>query len=48
MRLGITELDHDGTTWIQINDKPFEYIVRADVARLHLYGLILDFWKTNL
>jgi dipeptidyl-peptidase 4 len=29
VRLGITELDHDGTTWIQINDKPFEYIVRA-------------------
>lgn len=29
VRLGITELGHDGTTWIQINDKPFEYIVRA-------------------
>ena len=29
VRLGITELGHDGTNWIQINDKPFEYIVRA-------------------
>ena len=29
VRLGITELGHDGTTWIQISDKPFEYIVRA-------------------
>src|SRR5215211_3373278 len=29
VRLGITELGHDATTWIQINDKPFEYIVRA-------------------
>jgi dipeptidyl-peptidase-4 len=29
VRLGITELGHDGTTWTQINDKPFEYIVRA-------------------
>lgn len=29
VRLGITELGQDGTTWIQINDKPFEYIVRA-------------------
>jgi dipeptidyl-peptidase-4 len=29
VRLGISELGHDGTTWIQINDKPFEYIVRA-------------------
>jgi dipeptidyl-peptidase-4 len=29
VRLGISELVHDGTTWIQINDKPFEYIVRA-------------------
>ncbi|HKG47229.1 MAG TPA: S9 family peptidase [Pyrinomonadaceae bacterium] len=29
VRLGITELGHDGTTWIQITDKPFEYIVRA-------------------
>ena len=29
VRLGITELGHDRTTWIQINDKPFEYIVRA-------------------
>ena len=29
VRLGITELGHDGTTWIQVNDKPFEYIVRA-------------------
>ncbi|HYK20217.1 MAG TPA: S9 family peptidase [Pyrinomonadaceae bacterium] len=29
VRLGVTELGHDGTTWIQINDKPFEYIVRA-------------------
>src|ERR1041385_30555 len=29
VRLGITELGVDGTTWIQINDKPFEYIVRA-------------------
>jgi dipeptidyl-peptidase-4 len=29
VRLGLTELDHEGTTWVQINDKPFEYIVRA-------------------
>ena len=29
VRLGINELGHDSTTWIQINDKPFEYIVRA-------------------
>jgi dipeptidyl-peptidase-4 len=29
VRLGTTELGHDGTTWIQLNDKPFEYIVRA-------------------
>ena len=29
VRLGITELGHDSTTWIQISDKPFEYIVRA-------------------
>ena len=29
VRLGITELNHDGTSWIEINDKPFEYIVRA-------------------
>jgi dipeptidyl-peptidase-4 len=29
VRLGITELGHEGTTWININDKPFEYIVRA-------------------
>ena len=29
VRLGITELGHDSTAWIQINDKPFEYIVRA-------------------
>jgi dipeptidyl-peptidase-4 len=40
VRLGITELGHEGTTWIQINDKPFEYIVRArwlpDGSRLSL------------
>ena len=29
VRLGITELGHDTTTWVQVNDKPFEYIVRA-------------------
>jgi dipeptidyl-peptidase-4 len=29
VRLGITELGHDGTRWINLNDKPFEYIVRA-------------------
>src|SRR5688572_18653410 len=29
VRLGITELGHDNTTWIEITDKPFEYIVRA-------------------
>ena len=29
VRLGITELGTEGTTWIQVNDKPFEYIVRA-------------------
>ena len=29
VRLGINELGHDNTTWIQISDKPFEYIVRA-------------------
>ncbi len=29
VRLGITELGHDATTWLQISDKPFEYIVRA-------------------
>lgn len=29
VRLGITELGNAGTTWIQVNDKPFEYIVRA-------------------
>lgn len=30
VRLGITELNgQDATTWIQITDKPFEYIVRA-------------------
>ena len=29
VRLGITELESTGTTWIQITDKPFEYIVRA-------------------
>ena len=29
VRLGITELGQDSTTWIQMNDKPFEYIVRA-------------------
>ncbi len=29
VRLGINELGHDATTWIQITDKPFEYIVRA-------------------
>ena len=40
VRVGITELGHEGTTWIQINDKPFEYIVRAkwtpDSRRLSL------------
>ncbi|HEY3581909.1 MAG TPA: DPP IV N-terminal domain-containing protein [Pyrinomonadaceae bacterium] len=40
VRLGIIELGHDNTTWIQINDKPFEYIVRAkwlpDARRLSL------------
>jgi dipeptidyl-peptidase-4 len=29
VRLGIAELGHDSTTWIQVADKPFEYIVRA-------------------
>jgi dipeptidyl-peptidase 4 len=30
VRLGITELNgQNATTWIRINDKPFEYIVRA-------------------
>jgi dipeptidyl-peptidase 4 len=29
VRLGITELARNGTTWIQLNDKSFEYIVRA-------------------
>jgi dipeptidyl-peptidase 4 len=29
VRLGITELGYTGTTWIQLNDKSFEYIVRA-------------------
>lgn len=29
VRLGINELGQSATTWIQINDKPFEYIVRA-------------------
>lgn len=40
VRLGIIELGHDNTTWIQIDDKPFEYIVRAkwlpDARRLSL------------
>ena len=40
VRLGITELGHDTTTWIRISDKPFEYIVRAkwlpDGSRLSL------------
>ena len=40
VRLGIIELGHDNPTWIQINDKPFEYIVRAkwlpDARRLSL------------
>lgn len=29
VRLGINELGQANTTWIQITDKPFEYIVRA-------------------
>jgi dipeptidyl-peptidase 4 len=29
VRLGITELGSDATTWIRIEDRPFEYIVRA-------------------
>lgn len=29
VRIGITELGQEATTWIQISDKPFEYIVRA-------------------
>lgn len=29
VRLGITELGHSNTTWVQVTDKPFEYIVRA-------------------
>jgi dipeptidyl-peptidase-4 len=29
VRLGIVELGQDTTNWIQIKDKPFEYIVRA-------------------
>jgi len=29
VRLGIVELGHAATNWIQITDKPFEYIVRA-------------------
>jgi dipeptidyl-peptidase-4 len=29
VRLGIAELENPNTTWIQITDKPFEYIVRA-------------------
>ena len=29
VRLGITELGQDSANWIQITDKPFEYIVRA-------------------
>ena len=29
VRLEINELGNDATTWIQINDEPFEYIVRA-------------------
>jgi dipeptidyl-peptidase-4 len=29
VRLGIVELENPSTTWIQITDKPFEYIVRA-------------------
>ena len=29
VRLGLTELGQDGTTWIEIGDKSFEYIVRA-------------------
>src|SRR5678816_2468 len=40
VRLGITELGRDNTTWVQITDKPFEYIVRAkwlpDSQRLSL------------
>ena len=40
VRLGITELGRDGTTWVQLSDKPFEYIVRAkwlpDGSRLSL------------
>ena len=29
VRLGINELGQSATTWIQVSDKPFEYIVRA-------------------
>jgi dipeptidyl-peptidase-4 len=29
VRLGIIELGHDATTWMEIKDRPFEYIVRA-------------------
>jgi dipeptidyl-peptidase-4 len=29
VRLGIIELGQNDTTWIQLDDKPFEYIVRA-------------------
>jgi dipeptidyl-peptidase-4 len=29
VRLGIAELEGAGTTWVQIKDRPFEYIVRA-------------------
>lgn len=40
VRLGINELGQNNTTWVQINDKPFEYIVRAkwlpDSTRLSL------------
>lgn len=29
VRLGIVELGQDNTTWMQVNDRPIEYIVRA-------------------
>jgi dipeptidyl-peptidase-4 len=30
VRVGLLELGREGTTWISINDKPFEYIVRVE------------------
>ncbi|HEX8175523.1 MAG TPA: S9 family peptidase [Pyrinomonadaceae bacterium] len=52
VRVGITEIGRDTTTWVSINDRPFEYVLRVkwlpDGRRLSVQTLTRDQHESGL